>query len=138
MPEVVKNTYWRPEHGSTKRSTALLRLPAALVALIEARKPATQSLNSFLGDLVVRGLGEEPTTWRFPTDEEGAADRKVRGAALIDQIDAVVGTFTVSGPEVVEEALELSGVKAALLADINRTIYGSTDGTLPEDEEPEW
>lgn len=69
----TKNAYWRTEHGSAAKATALLRLPANLVDLIRTRKPARQSMTSFINDALLRGLGEEPLTWRLPMDWETPA-----------------------------------------------------------------
>lgn len=79
----AKNAFWRKEVGPTPKATTLLRFPTRLVALLNERKPAGQSLTSFIGDCVLRGLGEDPLKWRYPLDFEDAEGRKTRSAALV-------------------------------------------------------
>lgn len=77
----TRNTFWRQGTGEV-RTAGCLRFPAALIALIEAKRPAKQSMNSFLGDLVLKGLGETPLYWRKPTEAEDAVRRIMAGDEL--------------------------------------------------------
>lgn len=95
-PRTTKNTYWRPTAGSAARATALLRLPAGLVAEITAVKPEEQSLASFLGDLIIHGLGQDPLRWRHIAPWEAQTQRTAAAVALIpttaDRPDEALGS----------------------------------------------
>lgn len=144
----TKNAYWRKSTGSASRATALLRLPTELLKLLNERKPEKQSLTSFINDSLLRGLGEEPLVWRHPMEwetanERAAAAEKMVAALVVDECGVLeqAAPIVISGLSLlnVEEfPPEFNAAVDGIQADVEKLIYGSTDGTLPEDDDLEW
>lgn len=73
-------TFWRERLGPVVQVT-VLRLPASVYDTLRSRRAAEapeQSLQSYVADLVIRGLGLSPRDYRHETQDEQSSARRTR------------------------------------------------------------